>query len=123
MNRKLKQVVARASRANKSLFQGSSSSSSRREAMLRCAHGEEGRRSITFQRSDDEEEEQGAEEEQGGEEEWRGEEAENVGEGPNEEEAELERVPRQTRRIHMVVPPIAPAQEDDRVLIRPLGDQ
>jgi hypothetical protein len=117
MNCKLKQVMARASRANKSLFQGSSSSSSRREAMLRCARGEEGRRSITFQRSDDEEEEHGAKEEQGGEE------AENVGEEPNEEEAELERVPRQTRRIHMVVPPIAPAQEDDRVLIRPLGDQ
>jgi hypothetical protein len=64
--------------------------------MLRCARGEEGRRSITFQRSDDEEEEQqhgkeeqGAEEDQGGEEEWRGGEAENVGEGPNEERRRL----------------------------------
>jgi hypothetical protein len=92
MNYKLKQVRARASRASKSLFQGSSSSNSKREAMLRCARGEEQRRSITFQRSDDEEEEQR------GEEEWRGEEAENVGEGPSEEEEEavLERVPRQT---------------------------
>jgi hypothetical protein len=92
MNYKLKQARARASRARKSLFQGSSSSNSKREAMLRCACGEEQRRSITFQRSDDEEEEQR------GEEEWRGEEAENVGEGPSEEEEEavLERVLRQT---------------------------
>jgi hypothetical protein len=100
--------------------------------MLRCARGEEGRRSITFQRSDDEEEEQqhgkeeqGAEEDQGGEEEWRGGEAENVGEGPNEEEeeeAELERVPRQTQRSHVVAPPIAPVREEDRVLVRPMGD-
>jgi hypothetical protein len=70
MNRKLKQVTARESRASKLLSQGSSSSSSRQEAMLRCVHGEE---------------------EQGGEEEWRGEEQggeeEQHGE---EEEAELE---------------------------------
>jgi hypothetical protein len=52
-----------------------------------------------------------------------GEEAENVGEGPNEEEAELERVPRQTQRSHVVAPPIEPAREEDRVLIRPLGDR
>jgi hypothetical protein len=39
------------------------------------------------------------------------------------EEAELERVPRQTRRSHMVPPPIVPAREEDRVLIRPLGDR
>jgi hypothetical protein len=117
VNLKLKQVAARASRANKSLFQGSLASNSRREAMLRCACGEERCRSITFKRSDDEEEEER------GEEEWRGEEAKNVGEGPNEEEeAEHERVPRQTQRSHVVVPPIAPAREEDRVLIRPLGD-
>jgi hypothetical protein len=41
MNRKLKLIVARASKASKSLFQGSSSSSSRREAMLRCVRHEE----------------------------------------------------------------------------------
>jgi hypothetical protein len=68
--------------------------------MLRYARGEEGWRSITFQRFNDEEEMQRGEE-QGDEEEWHGEEVENVGEGPNEEEeeAELERVPWQTRRI------------------------
>jgi hypothetical protein len=113
MNRKLKQVTTKASRASKSFFQGSSSSSNRREAMLRCACGEEEQRLIAFQRSDDEEE--------------RGEEAENVGEGPNEdedeEEAKLEHVPRQTWRSHEVAPPIAPAWEEDRVLIRPLGDR
>jgi hypothetical protein len=76
MNRKLKQVTMRVSRARKSLFQGSSSSSSRWETMLRCARGEEGRRSIAFQRSDDEEEEERGEEEQGAEEEWHGEEVE-----------------------------------------------
>jgi hypothetical protein len=41
MNRKLKQVAARASRAGKSLSQGCSSSSSRGETMLRCARAEE----------------------------------------------------------------------------------
>jgi hypothetical protein len=41
MNLKLKQVAARASRASKSLFQGSSSSSSRCEAMLSCARADE----------------------------------------------------------------------------------
>jgi hypothetical protein len=56
----------------------------------------------------------------GGEEEWRGEEEQR---GEKGEEAELEHVPRQTRRSHVVAPPIAPAQEDDRVLIRPLGDR
>jgi hypothetical protein len=66
--------------------------------MLRCACDEE-QRSIAFQRSDDEEEER------------RGEEAENVGEGPNEEEeeVEVERVLRQTRRSHVVAPLIASA--------------
>jgi hypothetical protein len=72
---------------------------------------------IAFQRSNDEEEE------------WCGEEAENVGEGPNEEEdeseeeAKVERVMRQTRRSHVVAPHIAPAPEEDRVLIKPLGDK
>jgi hypothetical protein len=103
MNHKLKQVTVRASRVSKSLFQGSSSSSSRREAMLRCARGEE--------------EEQHGEEKQGGEVEWCGKE-----QGGEEEEAELERVSRQTQRSHVVAPPIAPAREEDRVLIRPLGD-
>jgi hypothetical protein len=108
MNRKLKQVTVRTSRASKSLFQGSSSSSSRRDAMLRYVRGEEQQRPIAFQRSEDEEEEER------GEEEGRGEEAENVGEGSNEEEeAKLEHVPRQTQRSHVVAPPIAPAQEED----------
>jgi hypothetical protein len=83
--------------------------------MLTCAHDEE-QRSITFQRSNDEEEEQH------GEEERRGEEVENVGEEECEE-AKLERVPRQTQRIHVVAPPIAPTREENRVLIRPLSDR
>jgi hypothetical protein len=87
MNHKLNHVAARASRDIKSLFQWSSSSGSRREAMLRCACREG-------------EEQQRGEEEQGGEEEEHREE---------EEEAELERLPRQTRRSHMVAPPIASA--------------
>jgi hypothetical protein len=78
--------------------------------MLRCVHDEEWC-SITFQRSGDEEKEQ------------RGEEVENVGEEEEGEEAELECVPRQTRRSHVVAPPIASAREEDRVLIRPLGDR
>jgi hypothetical protein len=57
MNRKLKQVMVTVSRASKSLFQGTSSSSSRRDAMLRCARGEEQQHPIAFQRFDDEEEE------------------------------------------------------------------
>jgi hypothetical protein len=92
-----------------------------REAMLRCACDEEEECSIAFQRSDN------GEEEERGEEEQHGEEAENVGEGPNDddesEEAELECVPRQTRRSHVVAPPIVPAREEDRVFIRPLDDR
>jgi hypothetical protein len=46
---------------------------------------------------------------------------------PNEqvlgEEAELERVPTQTHMSHVVASPIAPTREDDRVLIRSLGDR
>jgi hypothetical protein len=76
MNRKLKHVVTRVGRASKLLFQGSYSSSNRREAMLRCVRGEKQWHPIAFQRSDDEEEEE------------RGEEVENVGEGANEEEEE-----------------------------------
>jgi hypothetical protein len=84
--------------------------------MLRCACDEE-QRSITFQRSDDEEEEQR------GEEERHDEEAKNVGEEEEAEEAELKHVLRKTRRSYMVARPIAPAWEEDRVLIRPLGDR
>jgi hypothetical protein len=85
--------------------------------MLRCVHPELRDRAIAFQRSDDEEE------------------AENVGEVPNEEEdegeeevesekeVEVERVMRQTWRSHVVAPPIAPAREENRVLLRPLGDR
>jgi hypothetical protein len=58
----LKRVTVTVSRASKSLFQGTSSSSSRRDAMLRCARGEEQRHPIAFQRSDDEEEQHGEEE-------------------------------------------------------------
>jgi hypothetical protein len=91
--------------------------------MLRCARDEE-QRSITFQRSDDEDEEQRGEEERHGEEaENAGEEVENVSEEEEGEEAELERVSRQTQRSHVVGPPIALAQEEDRVLIRTLGDR
>jgi hypothetical protein len=114
MNRKLKQVVARASRASKSLFQGSSSRSNRRETMLRCVDGEE-----EEEQCGEEEKQQHVEEEQAGEQEWHREEER----GEEEEEAELEDVPRQTRRSHMVAPPIAPARQEDRVLIRPLGDR
>jgi hypothetical protein len=57
MNCKLKHVAMRASRASKLLFQGSSSGSNRQEAMLWCVHSELGDHPITFQRSDDEEEE------------------------------------------------------------------
>jgi hypothetical protein len=66
--------------------------------MLKCVHSEE---------------EERGEEEQHGEKEQHGE----------EEEDELERVPRQTRRSHVVAPPIVPAWEGDRVLIKPLGDK
>jgi hypothetical protein len=38
------------------------------------------------------------------------------------EEAALERVLRQTWRSHMVAP-LAPTREEDRVLIRSVGDQ
>jgi hypothetical protein len=117
MNRKLKQVAVRASRASKSLFEGSSSSNSRREAMLRCVHIELKDRLIAFQRSDDEEEEERGDEEGCGEEERPNEEDEN------EDAVEVERVMRQTWRSHMVAPPIAPAHEEDRVLIKPLGDR
>jgi hypothetical protein len=76
MNRKLKQVAMRVRRASKSLFHGSSSSSNRREAMLRCVHLKVRDCPIAFQRSNDEEEEHRCEEEQ------RGEEVENVGGNP-----------------------------------------
>jgi hypothetical protein len=84
--------------------------------MLRCACDEE-QHSIAFQRSINEDEEQRCEEER------RGEEAEDVGEEEEGEEADLERVPRQTQRSHVVAPPIATAREEDRVLIRALGDR
>jgi hypothetical protein len=51
--------------------------------------------------------------EQHGEEEQRGE----------KEEVELEHLLRPTQRSHVVAPPIVPAQEEDRVLIQPLGDR
>jgi hypothetical protein len=40
-----------------------------------------------------------------------------------EEEAELEHVLRQTQRSYVVAPPAVPAREEDRVLIRLVGDQ
>jgi hypothetical protein len=90
--------------------------------MLRCVHSELRDHPIAFQRSDNEEE-------QHGEEEWRSDEVENVGEGPNEdedeseEEAEVECAMMQTQWSHVVAHPIAPAREEDRVLIKPLGDR
>jgi hypothetical protein len=40
-----------------------------------------------------------------------------------EEEVELEHLSMQTRRSHVVSPPITPTREEDRVLIKPLGDR
>jgi hypothetical protein len=83
--------------------------------MLWCASGEEEEQ----QGGEEEEEQQHGEEEQGGEEEWHGEE-DWCGE---EEEAELECLPRQIWRSYVVAPHIAPSREEDRVLIRRLGDR
>jgi hypothetical protein len=105
MNCKFKQVAVRASRASKSLFQERSSSSSRREAMLRCACANE--EEVEKHVEEEEEQQRVKEEEQ-----LHGE----------EEEADLEHVPRQTRRSHVVSPPPMPSREEDRVLIRPVGD-
>jgi hypothetical protein len=102
MNHKLKYVATRVSRASKSFFQRSSSSSIRREAMLRYARAHE-----------EEEQQQCVEEE----------EQHCVEEEERIEEAALERVPRQTQRSHVVAPPPAPTWEEDRVLIRPVDDQ
>jgi hypothetical protein len=71
--------------------------------MLRCAH------------ADEEEEQQHVEKEQHQRAEEEGEQQRG------EEEAALERVPRQTQRRHVVAPPVAPAQEEDGVLIRLVG--
>jgi hypothetical protein len=60
---------------------------------------------LNYARADEEEEEQ-----------LRVEEEEHV------EEATLERVLRQTRRSHVVSPLLVPTREEDRVLIRPVGD-
>jgi hypothetical protein len=46
-----------------------------------------------------------------------------VEEDESEEEAEVEPVMRQTQRSHMVSPFIAPTREEDRVLIKPLGER
>jgi hypothetical protein len=62
MNHKIKQVAVRVSRASKSLFQGTSSRSNRREAILRCVDPELGDRPIAFQRSNDEVDKQCGEE-------------------------------------------------------------
>jgi hypothetical protein len=43
--------------------------------------------------------------------------------GKTNEEDKVECVMRQTQRSHMVAPPIAPTWEEDRVLIKPLGDK
>jgi hypothetical protein len=60
---------------------------------------------LNYARADEEEEEQ-----------LRVEEEEHI------EEATLERVLRQTRRSHVVSPLPVPTREEDRVLIRPVGD-
>jgi hypothetical protein len=72
---------------------------------------------LRYVRADEEEEE---EQQQRIEEE----EQQRVGEEEEQhvEEVTLERVPRQTRRSHVVAPP-ARTREADRVLIRPVGDQ
>jgi hypothetical protein len=48
---------------------------------------------------------------------------ENDEDNDNEEQDELKRMMRQTRRSHVVASPIVPAREDDRVLMKPLGDK
>jgi hypothetical protein len=55
MNHKFKQVEERANKTSKSLFRGSSSSTSRREGLLRCVDPEVTDCPITLQISDDEE--------------------------------------------------------------------
>jgi hypothetical protein len=56
MNSKIKQVVEKASKTSKSLLQRSSSSSSRREALIRHLDPEVADRLIALQRSNEEEE-------------------------------------------------------------------
>jgi hypothetical protein len=64
-----------------------------------------GDRPIVFQRSDDAQDEQSGEDDD------------------NEEQAELECVMRQIQRSHVVAPSTMPVREEDRVLMKPLGDK
>ena len=150
MNRRIKEVanrvVTKASKASKSLFQGSSSSSTRREALMRCLHPELQDTPIALQRSDDEdeeyeggeggEEEEGGQEDEGGQEEESGQEEEDEGGEEEEEEEEeddedslggdsarsSEFMRLRLRKSHVVCPPSIPTRPDDRVLIIPTGD-
>jgi len=133
MNRRIKEVanrvVTKASKASKSLFQGSSSSSTRREALMRCLHPELQDTPIALQRSDDEDEEyeggEGGEEEEGGQEDEGGEEEEEEDDedslgGDSARSSEFMRL--RLRKSHVVCPPSIPTRPDDRVLIIPTGD-
>ncbi|KAG2543386.1 hypothetical protein PVAP13_9NG742977 [Panicum virgatum] len=128
MNRRIKEVanrvVTKASKASKSLFQGSSSSSTRREALMRCLHPE---------LQDTPIEDEGGQEDEGGEEEESGQEEEDEGGEEEEEEddedslggdsarsSEFMRL--RLRKSHVVCPPSIPTRPDDRVLIIPTGD-
>ena len=135
MNRKFKQAVERVGKASKFAFRGSSSSGSRREALLRCLEPKLTDRPIAFQRSDDEEDERREDEiennNEHGEEEVenndeRGEQNENNEDddsGEDEDGNEVAVVRRQIRRSHVVAPPSVPVREEDKVLIKPLGDR
>ena len=144
MNRRIKEVanrvVTKASKASKSLFQGSSSSSTRREALMRCLHPELQDTPIALQRSDDEDEEyeggeggqedEGGQDDEGGEEEESGQEKEDEGGEEEDDEDSLggdstrssEFMRLRLRKSHVVCPPSIPTRPDDRVPIIPTGD-
>lgn len=120
MNRKVvKKVAERAGKATKSLFRGSSSSGSRREALLRCLEDERG--------EEENENNGGREEEENDNNDGRGEEENENNEdddsGEDEDDNEVDVVRRQIRKSHVVAPPSVPVREDDKVLIKPFGDR
>ncbi|WVZ83462.1 hypothetical protein U9M48_030607 [Paspalum notatum var. saurae] len=141
MSHRLKQVakgfVEKIIPSKERLFQGTSTSSSRREALLRCADPNLQGVPIALQRTEGEEDEEEAgggqqDEEAGGEEAGGGQEDEEAGGDLQEDagaDADLmggdgseEVVQRRgTRKSHYINPPPVPAPADRR-LIRPIGD-
>jgi hypothetical protein len=129
MNRRIKEaakgVALRASKAGKSLFQGSSSSSSRREALLRCVDPDLSGAPIALQRDDHEDEDVDSEEGgmEGGEEhhEEDDESDEDTTDGDSADGSGVTQ--KQTRKSHVVAPPSVPTRAEARVLIRPVGDR